>query len=319
MPGSDVRPRTVALATLAAVVLGGLLSSWPSFGYYWNWDDLHLIRPYAPAELAGTLTGHWDPDDVETLGFRPLTTLFNHLRAVAFGEDLRAHRLFLLALYGLALAIIGDLVRRLGAPPGAVIAGACAAVLAKNSYYHYVWVADGVHILQLLFGGVALWTTHAYVESGRRAHLAAAVASFAAALLTREDSLAFVPLMLGVAIAPAFIAGGPILPSGERWTRLREGAIAIAVLLPAWWLWRLMAVSNAPNFKLEGAAAGRIADMMLWTVSPVAAIRCGRPSSRSVSARRRRRAGWGRPNAGWRGCCSPRRSLRVSSATSARG
>jgi hypothetical protein len=32
MSGPDLRPRTVALATLATVVLAGLLSSWPSLG-----------------------------------------------------------------------------------------------------------------------------------------------------------------------------------------------------------------------------------------------------------------------------------------------
>ena len=32
-----------AITTLAIV--------WPSLDYYWNWDDLHLLRPFSGNEL----------------------------------------------------------------------------------------------------------------------------------------------------------------------------------------------------------------------------------------------------------------------------
>jgi hypothetical protein len=62
------------VACYAAVLVAGLVVWWPSLGYGWNWDDLHLIRPYSRAEIIGTFHGPWDPDQIETSGFRPMTT-----------------------------------------------------------------------------------------------------------------------------------------------------------------------------------------------------------------------------------------------------
>jgi len=265
---APARARTAALVVGAVAILTGLLSSWPSLASYWNWDDLHLVRPYTAAELAGTLVGDWDPDDIETAGFRPLTTLFNHVRAVLLGESLVAHRLFLLGLYGATLALMADLLRRLGASTSAVVAGAAFVLVAKNSYYHYVWVADGVHVLQLFLGVLALRSCREYVEAGRRRSLAAVLALFTAALLVREDSLAFVPVMAALIAGPRFEwANLPAMFGGTRGRRLRTGAIALGVLLPVWWLGRLAAVSSAPNVKLEVDAIGRVLDMIVWTLS----------------------------------------------------
>jgi hypothetical protein len=262
------RPRTLGLAVCAAAILTGLISSWPSLGYYWNMDDLHLVRPYSAGEIAGTFGGHWDPDGIETIGFRPLTTAFNHARAVVFGESLVAHRLFLLGLYAAALALMAGLIARLGAPAPAVLIGAVFAIVAKNSYYHYVWVADGVHVLQLVLCVLAMRAAFRYVDDGRRRALAASVAWFGAAMLTREDSLAVLPAMLGVGLGLQVIwSGQPAAVTAARRRRLRTGGVAMAVVLPAWWLWRLASVPDAPNVKLELAAFDRVLDMVVWTIS----------------------------------------------------
>lgn len=284
MTGADRRPsvgstapapsaRTAGLVVFALAIATGLLSSWPSLGYYWNMDDLHLVRAYSPGELAGTFVGAWDPDGIETIGFRPLTTLFNHARGVVFGEVLVAHRLFLLALYAWSLALMAGLLRRLGASAPAVMVGAVFAIVAKNSYYHYIWVADGVHVLQLLLCVLAMRAGHLYVEAGRRRSLVATLAWFGAAMLAREDSLAVLPAVAGIGLfAQIRWSEEPRPVIAARLRRVATGGAAIAVVLPVWWLWRLVAVSNAPNVKLEFAAVGRVLDMMSWTVSLVGRV-----------------------------------------------
>src|SRR3954453_11784282 len=63
----------------------GLLVARESLSYSWFHDDVHLVRTYSPAELLQTLTGNWAPDGIESRGYRPLTTLFNHTRALVLG------------------------------------------------------------------------------------------------------------------------------------------------------------------------------------------------------------------------------------------
>jgi hypothetical protein len=265
-------PAALVAGTIAIVLATGLIISWPSLARDWNWDDLHLVRPYTAADLAGTLVGRWDPDGIETLGYRPGTTVFNHLRAVIFGEQFVAHRLFLLVLYASALAVVADLARRLGAGTVAVATGAFAAIVAKNSYYHYVWLADGVHVLQLLFGALALHAAHRYFISGGRRPFAAMLTAFALALVTREDSLALLPALAGIALLPALLDGTSLGGPPAARARWRRAAVAFGLLLPLWWLWRLAWVSRAPNVKLEFAAIDRFVDMLVWTASPVGGV-----------------------------------------------
>ena len=81
----------IARELYLALVLLFLAAAWPGLGAPLIWDDLHLIRPYSPSELTETWRGPWDPDGVETPGFRPLTTYFNHARASLLGEWTPAH------------------------------------------------------------------------------------------------------------------------------------------------------------------------------------------------------------------------------------
>src|SRR5687767_7193333 len=92
----------------------GLVITWPSLNYAWYGDDLHLIRVFSSEELRSVWTGGWDIDGLETPGYRPLTVLFNHARASVFGEQVAAHRLFLLMLCAGYLVLIGSIGRRFG-------------------------------------------------------------------------------------------------------------------------------------------------------------------------------------------------------------
>jgi hypothetical protein len=84
------------LITFGLLLTVALVVGWHSLDYPMVYDDLHLIRHFSGKEIRGAFTGHWDPDEIETPGFRPFTVLFNHARYHAFGENVVAHRVFLL-------------------------------------------------------------------------------------------------------------------------------------------------------------------------------------------------------------------------------
>jgi len=144
-------------AAYLAMLLLFLFVAWPGLDAPLLWDDLHLIRPYSAAELAATWHGPWDPDRVETPGFRPLTTYFNHARASLLGDAMPAHRLLLVALLGLDALLLGRLAETLVGAPRAVgpVAGLLAFTSLPNTA-NYLWVADGVHSLAGVLVAAAL-------------------------------------------------------------------------------------------------------------------------------------------------------------------
>ena len=50
-------------------------------------DDLHLIREYTPQHLINVWFGNWDPDNIETVSYRPLAIWYYHLQSIVFGEN----------------------------------------------------------------------------------------------------------------------------------------------------------------------------------------------------------------------------------------
>jgi hypothetical protein len=203
--------------------------AWPTLRWPMVYDDLHLIRPLEAHELLGAFHGDWDPDRIETEGFRPLTTVFNDLRALVFGENVVAHRLFVIGLHALYLALLVSLATRVpGTSPRAALAGGLLALCSHLSVYHYVWLADGVHILQgLAFVGAAHLLLSA-LEGGRNAPLVLSGALVVAGALVREDTLVVVPVLV--------LLGLPGTKLGDaRLTRLAYyglglGAAALALM-----------------------------------------------------------------------------------------
>ena len=252
----------------AVFVLAGLIASWESLDYYWNWDDLHLIRPYSRQELLGTLTGHWDPDQIESSGFRPMTTLFNHARATAFGEQVVLHRLFLVGLFSAFLTLLGSVAVRLGEHRWAVLLAGILAVTAKNSYYHFVWIADGVHLLQAFFFAASAHFLLRYLDAGGRGSGVWTVVFAGLALATREDSLAIVPVLLLIGHYYVNAAGD----GRGKWViypvpaRLLTFAVLLFVITAVFWVWRSTVLPGAARFNPDAPVFARVGEMMLWTV-----------------------------------------------------
>lgn len=249
-------------------VVTGLLTSWDSLGYYWNLDDLHLVRAYSRQELLGTLTGNWDPDEIETLGFRPMTTFFNHVRAKWFGEQVVVHRLFLVGLFSTFLTVLGSVAVRLGEHRWAVLLAGIMAVTAKNSYFHFVWITDGNHLLQAFFFAVGAHFLLDHLSGRTRWSGVWAVLFAGFALLTREESLVIFPVMLLMGFYWVnFCAEARRYSSRyEVPARLRAVAIGLLGITAVFWMWRSNVVPDAPQFHPDVSIFSRVGTMILWTV-----------------------------------------------------
>jgi hypothetical protein len=190
--------RTITIATLQFFIFtaAGLSVTWPSLNYPWYSDDLHLIRVFTQEELRAAWTQTWDVDGLETEGYRPLTVMFNHTRAAAFGENVAAHRLFIIALFGVYLVLIGLIGRRFGLTPAAMSLAGVMIVCAKYTCYDLAWIADGVHIAQGVAFAVAALAVLRWIESDAPYWWCASVLSFVLAVLIREDSLAIAPVLV---------------------------------------------------------------------------------------------------------------------------
>jgi hypothetical protein len=183
------------------------------------------VRTFRGSELAAAWTGPWDPDGLETPGFRPLSLAFNHARAAVFGEHVIGHRHALAALFALELALLVPLGRYLDLGAGASIAAGLVMLFTRYSAYHLVWITDGNHHLQgLAFMGSALLLVQA-LERTSRPRLAASLLAIALGLCVREDTLAALP-----ALALIAFARGP----RRLATEYTIGLGALAALMLAW-------------------------------------------------------------------------------------
>jgi hypothetical protein len=248
--------------SFAALTLVGLLVGWRSLGYDWNWDDLHLVRPYSASEIARSLVSNWDPDNIETLGFRPGTVIFNDLRARVFGESTRAHRIFLMLMFSGYLVSLGALAARLGAPWWIGLAAGTATLCAKNSYYHYIWISDGIHLVPALLFVASAHLLLDYLSDGgfRRALISALL--MLVALAAREDTMALYPaLVLIGATWLSFVRG-----SRAGVVRLVRYAACLFCTFVPFWVWRLFAVPRAPNFRVNWDVVVGPLRLFDWTI-----------------------------------------------------
>jgi len=175
--------------------------TWPARRWPMVFDDLHLVRTFRASELAAAWTGPWDPDGLETPGFRPLSLAFNHARAAVFGEHVIGHRHLLAGMFALELALLVPLGRYLDLGAGASVAAGLVMLFTRYSAYHLVWITDGNHHLQgLAFVGAALLLVRA-LERTSRAPLGASLLAIALGLCVREDTLAALPALALIAFA----------------------------------------------------------------------------------------------------------------------
>jgi hypothetical protein len=214
----------------------GLALSWPALRWPMAYDDLHLLRSYTPVERAQVWRGRWDPDGVEHAGFRPLTVHFNEMRYRLFGENVAAHRLFMVGLCALYASLLAMVASALAVPFPAAVAAGVLMLCSRYSVYHYTWLTDGNHPFQGILFAAAVLALIAGLRRRSPPWLVTSLLAFAAAILVREDALALVPVLLlfGFVAAP-----------GER-RGLAAFAAGLLAVSSALFVYRLHAVPDAP-------------------------------------------------------------------------
>jgi hypothetical protein len=248
----------VALAVFAVLFLASLLLAWPALGWPMTFDDLHLLRTYPARFLLAGFGGHWDPQRLMTAGYRPLTTLFNHVRMLLCGEDVVAHRLLLLALGSATWAWLALSLRAWELAPRTTLLAGALWFASIYSVFHYVWITDGNHMLQGLAFAAAVDGLARGLPRASKALLAASLLAFALALLTREDSLALAPALALMALALSRRAGASLRAAGAY--ALALGLTSLAFLL----LRRVLVPRSQP----PGSDFGAPFVSFVWALSP---------------------------------------------------
>jgi hypothetical protein len=234
-----------AAGAFALFLLLAIAWTWPARSWPMVFDDLHLVRTFTAPELAAAWRGHWDPDGLETPGFRPLSLWFNHVRAALFGEKVIAHRHLMAGMFAVTLALLVPLGRDVGLDAGASIAAGLVMLFTRYSAYHLVWITDGNHHLQgLAFVGSALLLVWSLARASATG-LGASLLAIAFGLCVREDTLAALPALALI----AFAQGPRRLASSYT---IGLGALAAALLA-----WRRAEVPAAQPLGLDVAGFAR--------------------------------------------------------------
>jgi hypothetical protein len=228
----------------------GLALAWRALQWPMVNDDLQMVRTFQVSELAAAWAGTWDPDGIATPGFRPLTLAFNHARGALCGESVAAHRVLLVALFALDLALLVPLGARIGLAPGAVLAAGLVMLATRYSIYHYVFITDGNHLVQ----GLAFLLAALFLQDGlaRRSwpRLAASLLAIAAGLCVREDTLAALPALAMLAWTESSAAR-----AARRMAWIYTGGLAVVGM--AMLAWRRLVVPDAQPLGFDLAGFGR--------------------------------------------------------------
>ena len=183
----------------------GLGLSFRSLSYGWFWDDLHLIRTFQLDEIGSAFTGSWDP--WETPGYRPVTVIFNHVRACLFGENRVAHRIFVIALFASYLTIFSFAGNYLGAPYYCMLLAGLFTLCSRYNWFNLVWISDGIHVFTGFLTILSLLSLLLYLDKPATWKIISCCGFFMFALLAREDSLVMFPVI---------VAGGGVYCFLER-------------------------------------------------------------------------------------------------------
>jgi hypothetical protein len=140
----------VALITTLAVYAHTL-----RFGF--RYDDYHVLRPATTAELLQVLHGSWDPTQIESAFYRPLTAWWYALRFALFGLNAVAQHAVSLAGMILCAVLVGLFVRReTESDRAALLATGLYAVHPTLAYSQAVWLTNQMHLIASLVVLLAL-------------------------------------------------------------------------------------------------------------------------------------------------------------------
>lgn len=215
----DGPPALVLAAIVGLVFRGGLGSGLVA-------DDFSLIN-YCRFQGLGSILGAFDPWR-DTWYYRPVTKLVFGLAYALFGTAPAGYHVLSLAAHAAAVVLLFLVARRAGASTGPAFAGALLFAVHFRQHESVFWFSAISYPLSTAFGlAAALWFRSSL--AGRRPwHLAAALASAAAAMLTK-DTAAVLPVLAG--LYGLLFAGGAFAASDLRRRLLRLLPLGVVLLV----------------------------------------------------------------------------------------
>lgn len=246
-------------------ILFWVVFHWKALDYYWFNDDLHLIRTFSETELRSILTGPWDPDMIETPGYRPFTTLFNHVRYMFLGESPLRHRMFLLILMACLLWVVAKLMLRCGMGLSQIFLSYLILVSTKSFTNDVVWISDGIHVFANLLVFVSILMFLKYVEVRSILLYIGSLLLALVAFLTREETIVLVILAPSFLVFETLYKRQPILQRILSTDILvYSGILSISVLLL--FIVRAQIVPNLSTISINITSLKKLLEFLKWSI-----------------------------------------------------
>ena len=240
--------------TRVAVLTGVLLLTWSAvfastFKYPFYWDDYHLIRSYTGSEIRSAFHAVADPDQIETPGLRPCSILLFNFQGSSFGENVIAHRVFMVVLMGIFMIVVGTLLLELGL--SFVQLGIVFLLFVSSRVFAslVLWISLSHLILAYIWIGLTTYLFVLWAKRGCWLFFLLMVITATLGTFTREETYTL-PIVLPLLWLICFFDLAPL-------RRVMAGAlILLAIVCFHYWLWHFL-VPNALSPKLNFSAVKR--------------------------------------------------------------
>jgi hypothetical protein len=162
------------------------------------WDDLHLIRSYSSKELVQVWSGNWDPDQIETLAYRPVSILIYHMQYSIFSENTIQHRFFLFFLLIILLIQISKLLKIFNFRFIQIVIILSLLIFSKVFTLLSSWLTLTPLIINYIIIFFSIFYFISWIEKKKAISFLIFLISAAIAIFTREESY-YLPALLFLA------------------------------------------------------------------------------------------------------------------------
>jgi hypothetical protein len=184
---NELTQRQLVFMIIALLAIWSAIFSY-TFTNPFEWDDLHLIRPYSVSELLSTFHGPNDPDHIETPALRPLATMFFHLQGTVFGENMVLQRAFMVIVMAAFLWTVGLLLRELGLSLYHIVIVFVLLVSSRVFASLMLWLVMGSLLLAYIFMTLSALFYLRWMKRGSRHLLILTFVFTALAAFSREEA-----------------------------------------------------------------------------------------------------------------------------------
>ncbi len=247
----------------------GVILSLPSQNNYWFGDDTFMVRTYSNAEIVASLSGPFEPSGASTIGYRPLTVIFDHAISLIFGENIALMRFFNIALLTAHVLILVYVAQLLGVTRKQAFLAGVLILCMKNTWFVLVWPADAVRSFMAIFGDLTLLLFLRALIKRLPLYLGAAALCFTIALFTREEILPYLVVIPATGLLFLWQQSSPLENLRERvCLTLREPSIKYVIagtvlLIVSGGLYWLIRNAVIPNAEAVSGIEGWLFNLML--------------------------------------------------------